>query len=410
MPPGAWAASGPACPSSATTSGSSSTRPARHGAPPAGRCPARFPCQPAGDPAKGSDNHDRPHRHQRLRPHRPQLPARPPGTRDLQHRGGRRQRHRPGLHPRPPAGVRLHLRPAPGPGHPRRPQLHRGRPPHRGDRAPRPRRSRLVRVRRGHRDRVHRTSAHPRGGRRSFEGRRQEGPAVRTGQGRRRHPRDGRQPRLIRPEAARHRLQRVLHDELRGADGQGAAGPVRHRKRPDDDHPRIHQRPVVARRPPQGPAARQIRCPEHDPYQHRRRPRRGPGAARTRRNAGRHRRPGTGRGRLPHRPDRPARPRDLHRRGERRLRAGGGRPAHRDPARQHRTHRLPRRDRRPGILRHRRTPDPGPRPPGENLRLVRQRMGLQQPPARPHAVRWNPPVTNDLRYASGGPPRSGRAS
>ena len=50
-------------------------------------------------------------------------------------------------------------------------------------------------------------------------------------------------------------LQRVVHHELPGAGGQGAARDGRHPARPDDDDPRLHGRPEPARRAAQGPAA-----------------------------------------------------------------------------------------------------------------------------------------------------------
>ncbi len=50
----------------------------------------------------------------------------------------------------------------------------------------------------------------------------------------------------------------------------------------------------------------------------------------------------------------------------------------------------PRRGRRPRLLRPGRPPHPDPRRPGQGLRLVRQRMGLHEPHARPHLVRRGP--------------------
>ena len=51
-------------------------------------------------------------------------------------------------------------------------------------------------------------------------------------------------------------LQRVVHDQLPRAGGQGAARDDRHRARPDDDDPRLHGRPAPAGRAAQGPAPR----------------------------------------------------------------------------------------------------------------------------------------------------------
>ena len=51
------------------------------------------------------------------------------------------------------------------------------------------------------------------------------------------------------PAEHKHPLQRVLHDELRGADGEGAARGVDDRAGLHDDHPRVHERPARARPP-----------------------------------------------------------------------------------------------------------------------------------------------------------------
>ena len=40
-------------------------------------------------------------------------------------------------------------------------------------------------------------------------------------------------------------LQRLLHHQLPGADGQGAAREVRHRARLHGDHPLLHRRPAT---------------------------------------------------------------------------------------------------------------------------------------------------------------------
>ncbi len=58
----------------------------------------------------------------------------------------------------------------------------------------------------------------------------------------------------LRPGRASRHLQRLLHDELRRADGQGAARRVRHRAGLHDHGARLHQRPEHARRSAQGPA------------------------------------------------------------------------------------------------------------------------------------------------------------
>ena len=45
----------------------------------------------------------------------------------------------------------------------------------------------------------------------------------------------------LRPGDAPRHLQRVLHHQLPGADGQGAQRRVRHRQGPDDHDPRLHR-------------------------------------------------------------------------------------------------------------------------------------------------------------------------
>ncbi len=91
-----------------------------------------------------------------------------------------------------------------------------------------------------------------------------------------------------------HHLQRLLHHELRGADGEGAAGELRHRQGPDDDGPRVHQRPAHPGLPAQGPAPRPRRRGEHHPDHHGRRQGHRAGHPGAQGQAGRHRdaRPG----------------------------------------------------------------------------------------------------------------------
>ena len=72
------------------------------------------------------------------------------------------------------------------------------------------------------------------------------------------------------PADAHDHLQRLLHHQLPRADGQGPARDLRHRARPDDDHPRVHQRPGHPRLPAQGPAPRPGGRAEHDPDHDRR--------------------------------------------------------------------------------------------------------------------------------------------
>ena len=121
----------------------------------------------------------------------------------------------------------------------------------------------LGRPRRRHRHRVDRPVHHRPGGQGAHRGRGEEGHHLRAGQGRGHHDRDGRQRRQVRPRKPRDHLQRLLHHQLRGADGQGAAGELRHRQGPDDHHSRLHPGPEPAGRPAQGPAPRPRRRAEH---------------------------------------------------------------------------------------------------------------------------------------------------
>ena len=80
-----------------------------------------------------------------------------------------------------------------------------------------------------------------------------------------------RQRRRLRPREAQGRLERLVHDELLRADGQGARRRVRRRAGPDDDGPRLHRRPEARRRPAQGPAPGPRRGHQHRPDVDRRR-------------------------------------------------------------------------------------------------------------------------------------------
>ena len=106
-------------------------------------------------------------------------------------------------------------------------------------------------------------------------------------------------------EPPRH-LQRLLHHQLCGADGQGPRRELRHRQGPDDDGPRVHQRPAHPGLPALGPAPRPRRRREHHPDHHRCRQghRAGPPAAQG--QARRHRDARPGPDRLGHRPGRRA--------------------------------------------------------------------------------------------------------
>ena len=71
-------------------------------------------------------------------------------------------------------------------------------------------------------------------------------------------------------EPPRH-LQRLLHHQLSGPGGQGRQRQVQDRARPDDHHPRLHQRPEDPGPAPQRPAPGPRRGDEHHPDHHRRR-------------------------------------------------------------------------------------------------------------------------------------------
>ena len=92
-------------------------------------------------------------------------------------------------------------------------------------------------------------------------------------------------------------VAKVLHETLR------------HQARPDDHHPRLHQRPAHPRSAARGPAPRPRRGAVDDPDDHRRRARRRRGAARAEGQARRHGRPRADGERVGRRSDRRARAR-----------------------------------------------------------------------------------------------------
>ncbi len=103
-------------------------------------------------------------------------------------------------------------------------------------------------------------------------------------------------------DAAHHHLQRVLHHQLPGADGEGPPRRVRHRQGPDDHDPRLHPGPEPPGRAAQGPAPRPRRRAEHRADLHRCRQGDRPGDARAQGQARRLRAPGADPDRLGHRP------------------------------------------------------------------------------------------------------------
>ena len=198
------------------------------------------------------------------------------------------------------------------------------------------------------RDRVDRLLHGPRRRRQAPRRGRQEGDHLGAGQGARRDRRPRSQLRVrLRPRQPPHHLQRLLHDQLPGAAGEGDPRRVRDRARADDHDPRLHRRPAPAGHAAQGPAARAGGGAQPDPDHDRRRQGGRPGAAGAERQAERLRGAGPGRDGLGRRPRRHAleagRPRgDQRRRQGRRRRAAEGDPRlHRGPDRLDRHRRRP---------------------------------------------------------------------
>ena len=83
---------------------------------------------------------------------------------------------------------------------------------------------------------------------------------------------------IVRPGHPQGRVQRLVHDELLRADGEGARRRLRRRAGLHDHHPRLHRRPDAGRRAAQRPASGPGRGAQHRAHLHRRGPRHGPGA------------------------------------------------------------------------------------------------------------------------------------
>ncbi len=128
--------------------------------------------------------------------------------------------------------------------------------------------------------------------------------------------------RRLRPRAAPHRLERLVHDELRRAAREGRRRPRRHRVGLHDHDPRVHAGSDAAGRSAQGlaarPGGRDQPRPDLDRGREgdRARPPAPPG------EGGRHLRPRPGPDRLADRPGRHARPRRDEGRGQRRVLGG----------------------------------------------------------------------------------------
>ena len=151
--------------------------------------------------------------------------------------------------------------------------------------------------------RVHRPVHQARGRGQAPRRRGQEGGHLRAGHRRGPHRGQGRQRRRLR-RLADHRLQRLLHHQLPGPDGQGARRPGGHREGSDDHDPRLHPGPEPAGRPAQGPAPGPRRRAEHRAHLHRRGQGDLAGAAAPQGQARRLRAAGADPHRLGHRPDR----------------------------------------------------------------------------------------------------------
>ena len=127
------------------------------------------------------------------------------------------------------------------------------------------------RPRRRRRDRVDRVLHRPGLGAEASRRRREEGDHLGARDRPGRHARARRQRRPVRRRPALDHLERVVHDELRRADGEGARRELRDRARLHDDDPRVHERPAGARPAAQGPAPRARRRDQPDPDLDRRR-------------------------------------------------------------------------------------------------------------------------------------------
>ena len=165
------------------------------------------------------------------------------------------------------------------------------RRPHQGARRTRSGEAALGRAGGGHGVRMHRHLHQQGQGRRAPGGRREEGADFRAGwRGRRRHRGLWREPRHA-DFGDDGGVECLVHHQLPGAAGQGAARQHRHRQRTDDHDSLVHQRPGADRRLSRGPASRPFGHHVDDPHQDRRRRGRGPGIAATQGQARRLRHP-----------------------------------------------------------------------------------------------------------------------
>ncbi len=219
-----------------------------------------------------------------------------------------------------PAQVRLDPRPVPGHGARAAATGHRGRRPRaEGARRARPGGAAVGRAGRRRGDRVDGPVHRPRQRRQAPGAGREEGDHLGAGDEPGRDGRAGRQLRRgVRPRQARRDLERVVHDQLPGAGGEGGQRHGRHQARPDDDDPRLHGRPAPAGPAAQRPAPRARRGDQPDPGLDRRGEGDRPGDPGAAGQAARLRGARAGADRLGRRPDGRVRARDERRGGQRR--------------------------------------------------------------------------------------------
>ena len=115
---------------------------------------------------------------------------------------------------------------------------------------------------------------------------------------------------VLRPRQAQDHLQRVVHDQLPGAGGEGAARHDRDQARADDDDPRLHGRSAAPGHAAPGPAPGARRGGQPDPGVDRRGEGDRPRDPRAQRQAPRLRGARAGADRQRRRPDRRGRARD----------------------------------------------------------------------------------------------------
>ena len=329
----------------------------------------------SGSASESGGGHGGTGRDQRLRAHRAQLlPGAARARRGRRDRGVQRPRRR--RDDGAPAQVRLDARALPRRGRARRGRHPRGR---RGAQVAVRARSgepALGRARRRRRARVDRLLHRPRGRAEAPRRRREEGRHLGAGHRSGHHRRARRERRRVRPRQPPHRLERVVHDELRGAHGEGARRPRRHRERLHDHDPRVHAGPGAAGRAAQGPAPRARGRDQPRADVDRRREGDRPRAPAPAGEGRRHVDPRAGPDRLDHRPRRHARPRRERRRGQRSVRGRCRRRARRHPPLHRRPTRLVGHPEVPRVVHLRQQADDGARPDGEGVRLVRQRVGV----------------------------------